>query len=238
MCTVTLVPHASGIRMMCNRDERRNRARARPPERTSIADRTAVFPVDPEGGGTWIGVNDAGVAVALLNRPEAAVPRRVRAFRSRGGIVTRLLRYPRLSALADALATLDAGLYRPFQIVAVQERRAISARSIGGAVAVEIADASVALMFTSSSVQHRRAEAARQALFADLVVRARGNRLRAQAHFHRHRWLSDPEISVDMARPDARTVSRTTVDHDRRGNCLTYESLDAEPHADCRHVCL
>ena len=53
---------------MCNRDERRDRRAATPPAVHRLQHRTAIYPVDPVGGGTWIGVNDAGLAAALLNR--------------------------------------------------------------------------------------------------------------------------------------------------------------------------
>ena len=67
MCTVTVVPHETGIRVMCNRDERRSRPAALPPQVHDLGGRLAAFPVDPRGGGSWVGVNDAGIVVTLLN---------------------------------------------------------------------------------------------------------------------------------------------------------------------------
>ena len=52
---------------MCNRDERRSRPAALPPQVHDLGGRLAAFPVDPRGGGSWVGVNDVGIVVTLLN---------------------------------------------------------------------------------------------------------------------------------------------------------------------------
>ena len=58
MCTVTLMRYDGGVRLACNRDERRDRPAALPPTSYACGKQRAIFPVDPVGGGTWIGVND------------------------------------------------------------------------------------------------------------------------------------------------------------------------------------
>ena len=50
-----------------NRDERRDRAPARPPRRWRGADGGFTAPVDGDAGGTWIAAKDSGVVLALLN---------------------------------------------------------------------------------------------------------------------------------------------------------------------------
>ena len=49
-----------------NRDESLLRPVAMPPRVVRRGDRVAVFPQEPEGG-SWIGVNDTGLCVALIN---------------------------------------------------------------------------------------------------------------------------------------------------------------------------
>jgi uncharacterized protein with NRDE domain len=52
-----------------NRDEARRRP-SLPPQHLTCGDRRALLPVDEQAGGTWLGVNDAGLAVALTNRAD------------------------------------------------------------------------------------------------------------------------------------------------------------------------
>jgi hypothetical protein len=94
MCTVTFIARKSGFALGMNRDEKRARPAARPPAIEPAGGRRALFPSEP-GGGTWIGVNDAGVCFALINW--YAIKARVASHPvSRGGVV-------RLALAADAI---------------------------------------------------------------------------------------------------------------------------------------
>src|SRR4051794_37501350 len=66
MCTVTFIARKHGYALAMNRDEQLRRVKALPPSRYNLGGRTAVLPSEPNGG-TWIGVNDAGVTFALIN---------------------------------------------------------------------------------------------------------------------------------------------------------------------------
>jgi hypothetical protein len=238
VCTVTLVPHDGGIRLMCNRDERRDRPPALAPGRERLGDRAAVFPRDPQGGGSWIGVNDAGLVVSVLNWPVRPQHEDTTGFVSRGLLVPYLLQHARLDALVGSLAAFDSKPYRPFRVVAAQRGRVVVAAGRGARVAVRPLDGSRPLIVTSSSIHSDRASAARRALFRRSVLLANGSRFEAQRAFHDHRWTSAPEISVVMSRQESRTVSRTSVDVGSQRICLTYEPLDADPFFDPCHVCL
>src|SRR5262249_290569 len=121
MCTVSVVPRGDGFRVMSNRDERRDRAVALEPRVESIGARSVITPIDPEGGGSWIGVNHAGLAAAVLNRHHGpAGPRG--AFTSRGAIVRRALGCDSVAAVLKLVETLDASRFRPFRLVLVQKR--------------------------------------------------------------------------------------------------------------------
>lgn len=232
MCTVTIVPHDDGLRMMCNRDERHDRPPAHAPQPYCVGRRRAVFPVDPAGGGSWIGANDAGLAVALLNGSGAATASQPI---SRGLVVTRLLECSDLRDVAAALDRLNTALYRPFHLVAVQSLRGIAATVQGGRLTARLLDLAAPSMRTSCSVNGPRASAARHALFRRIVRRAHDG-LHAQRAFHTHRWAARPDISVTMVRPDAQTVSRTWIDLNRRGIAVSYEPLDTVSGTPVRHV--
>ncbi|MHB1157665.1 MAG: NRDE family protein [Phycisphaerales bacterium] len=72
MCTVTIVPGdgtggGKSFRIVMNRDELRTRPIARPPRLRRCGSHQAIMPIDTDSGGTWIAVNDAGLAAMLLN---------------------------------------------------------------------------------------------------------------------------------------------------------------------------
>jgi len=224
VCTVSVVPCGDGVRLLCNRDERRDRTPARPPKLIRCDDRMAIVPVDPDGGGSWIGVNDVGLAIVLINRSAGG---RSKGAESRGLIVTPLLGESSLEGCASAAETLDSGGYQPFRLLAVQSGGALVADAEGGRVCLHAFDLSQPRMLTSSSVDAAATAAFRGEQFRTIVLAARGDRAAAQQQFH---CQQDPErssVSVLMSRAEARTVSRTTVDLGPRAAYFLYEPLDA-----------
>jgi hypothetical protein len=95
MCTVTMQCGAGSLLLTMNRDERFERAPEEPPRRIpGDSSRPAwLAPFDSASGGTWMGINERGVASCVLNGYEPsdeglgddpAVP-------SRGSIIPRIL---------------------------------------------------------------------------------------------------------------------------------------------------
>ena len=212
MCTVTVVPYDDGFRLVCNRDERLDRPAAIPPMDYVIRQRTAIYPQDPLGGGTWIGINDAGLAAALLNRNiNAAQPGDDRPLRSRGLIIPRLLDASATAEAVDMAAELNPALFKPFRLLVLQRMTAALLTSDGLTLSLETPSLSQPLMLTSSSLGDALVEPPRRRLFEQLMMKNDSGWLRAQADFHDHQWPLRPDLSVRMQRPDARTVSRTVV---------------------------
>jgi hypothetical protein len=228
MCTVTIVPHGEGFRLACNRDEQLTRPPGLPPRRFGLGGIGAMFPTDPASGGTWIGVNDAGIAAALLNRTPINRPRLPRPKRSRGAIVPHALAASTVEGVVTALGTIDQDEFAPFWLVIVRGRELLIAT--GGQSPLQTTTRSLTRPFllTSSSLDDAKARRLRAPLFATLVAGA-SDPLRGQRGFHDHRWPGCPAFSVRMRRPDARTVSRSIVDVQDRIISLTYEPLALEP---------
>lgn len=68
MCTVTYIPKDNGDFILTqNRDEDIKRAIATPPIERKINRAKHLFPIDPQGGGTWIGISETGRFASLLN---------------------------------------------------------------------------------------------------------------------------------------------------------------------------
>jgi hypothetical protein len=227
MCTVSIVPWEDGFRLTCNRDERRTRAEARPPRRRPAGRSMATYPLDPESGGTWVAVNAAGLAAAILNLNDGPRAPAHRAPRSRGEIVPAIAGCRSLDEALDAALSIDGAAYEPFRLV-IAQGRAVAAVSRERGRAVARVDLRRPVLFTSSSLGDALVEAPRRALFDAMVVGARDWR-KGQFRFHRHQWPDRLPMSVCMSRPDAATVSRTTIDATSRGVRLVYEPVEAGP---------
>ena len=212
MCTVTIVPVGDGFRLACNRDERRDRAPALPPDVHQLTHQTAIFPVDPVGQGTWVGINGAGVVAALLNRTiDSAAPIDKSARRSRGLIIPCLLDCTSLMDALDISAALDPRDFDRFRLVVAQNTAAAIVTSDGVALSVERTKLSRPIMLTCSSLGDALVEGPRRRLFDKVFAGEERSWLRAQRRFHDHQWSSRRDISVKMERADATTVSHTVV---------------------------
>jgi hypothetical protein len=268
MCTVSIIgltqpasrgrTVSCGFRLITNRDELRTRPLATAPRwhdaRMSVVpqedpDASALFPVDPAGGGTWVGASPAGLVLCLLNAnplPAPALPARDTLV-SRGLIISRLLADHQddlaggLDAVMDALADFELPRFAPFRLVGVEHAsadathpfRVREARWDLTALTHETHDPGAAC-FVSSALGDPLVKP-RLALF-DAMVRGPYDspgpaQTLAQDRFHRHIWPGRSEISVLMSRPDARTVSVTTVEvatisgSQRPGVSMRYEPV-------------
>src|SRR6185312_1610777 len=116
MCTISFLPARSGFLLAMNRDEKKTRVRAHAPRRHWAGTRQALFPSEPDGG-TWIGVNDAGLTLALINW--YAKPQRDRALCvGRGIIIPHLLAADGMADIGAMLADLPLGRINPFRLIA------------------------------------------------------------------------------------------------------------------------
>jgi hypothetical protein len=117
MCTVTFIARRHGFVLGMNRDEQLTRVTAIPPSIRILGRRQAICPAEP-GGGTWVGVNDAGISCALINW--YAVKSRVTdSAASRGTVVTAALAAGSLPEMGASLAGLPLDRVNPFRLIGV-----------------------------------------------------------------------------------------------------------------------
>lgn len=123
MCTVTLRCGGGSLLLTMNRDERRDRAAEQPPRAVNGGSGRPGWaaPFDGESGGTWIGVNERGVAACLLNGYAPADAELVgrRDVPSRGSIIPRILEDRAGDGPARLGDTLDFSAYPSFTLVVV-----------------------------------------------------------------------------------------------------------------------
>ncbi len=227
MCTLTWIALERGYELHFNRDEKRTRAVGRPPQRFERGGRAWLAPTDPDGGGSWIGVNDAGVTLALLNGYRR-VDEAPRAWRSRGLLLQDLLELEHAEQLAPRMRALELGEYRSFTLLALdREARAVAASWDGARLEFQVREPAGAPL-CSSSLDPTGATKARQELF-DALRRERGvvdaELLR---EFHASHAPERGPLSPCMHRADAQTQSftLTRVDGD-------VAELEYTPGAPC-----
>ncbi len=235
MCTVSVLPLLdpsgvlAGVRIVSNRDELRTRAPSSPPSWRRVRfdparptaggmsgerETRAIWPMDIEAGGTWIGASRDGLVLSLLNLNLPGTPAGAGRV-SRGLIIPSLIGAP---DVADAIAALDAMPlpdFDPFRLVAIgahaSERTPRVAEASWDGRRLRLSWHALAPMCFASSGLGDHLVTPRIALFESMVIE-RGATPALQDEFHGHRWPDRPEISVLMSRGDARTVSITSVE--------------------------
>jgi hypothetical protein len=207
------------LRLACNRDEQRSRPVAVPPGFHRAGRGQAIWPTDPAGGGTWVAVNDAGLALALLNVNRGRIDAAPRL--SRGSIIPSLAGCGTLDSALRCAANLCPADYSPFRLLLLGGGKRAEVVSDGLRLRV-VPGAPIAgpLLFTSSGLGDDLVQGPRSELFRETLASSPG--AEQQDAFHRSSWAERPHLSVCMRRGDARTVSYTTVTLSTHRAQVTY----------------
>lgn len=229
MCTASWVFAPDHYTLFFNRDEQRSRALGRPPGIVQRAGVRALAPEDAEAGGTWLGVNELGVTVCLLNRgpdesvsPRHPAPRRAT---SRGLLVSSLLDAGSAPEIRTRVDTMDLSRFQPFTLAAIEPGHpAVLLGWDGNDVTRRLVHQS-GLIATSSSLDGAAVRAHRERLFA----RVDQPDVAALHDLHRSHLPAPGASSVCMHRSDAETVSSCRVEVR-----ATVISLEYAPGAPCR----
>ena len=221
MCTLSWLGEPDGYALYFNRDERLTRAPALPPARADLNGVAYLAPTDGDFGGTWIGVNEHGVTIALLNRyaetPTEPGPGRV----SRGLLVRSLLDARTAGRAIDRLAPGTLGRYQPFTLAAVDPGREVLITGWTGTLLLRALVERPGMIRTSSGRDQAEAERIRGATWHDMLGPDSVTR-ELLDRFHRSH---DPErgpFSVCMHRPEAATRGYTVISVDPHRVELTH----------------
>jgi uncharacterized protein with NRDE domain len=136
VCTLVLAAHVLAgypLVVVANRDEQLDRASSPPllwpgarPERSFLA------PRDDVAGGTWLGINDAGVFVGITNRYLA--PKDDTRI-SRGALVTSALALGSARAIHEAMACVPPARHNGFHLVYADAHDVLATVSSGTHIA-------------------------------------------------------------------------------------------------------
>ena len=107
----------TGFRLAMNRDEKRTRVAALPPDVFARRSRRAIYPREPNDG-TWLAVNDAGLCLALINWHQVKRESKGK-IESRGFIIPRLIGASNGRAVDRVLRKLELDWVRPFRLIAI-----------------------------------------------------------------------------------------------------------------------
>ncbi|MGD9742808.1 MAG: NRDE family protein [Dongiaceae bacterium] len=131
MCSIVILyrpTHDWPVLIGANRDEMADRPWDPPgrhwPDRPQV-----VAGRDRLAGGSWLGMNDQGVVAGIMNRSSSLGP--APGKRSRGELVLEALDHADAEDAAEALAALDPGAYRPFNMAIADNRDAYWLRNLG-----------------------------------------------------------------------------------------------------------
>jgi uncharacterized protein with NRDE domain len=125
-----------------NRDEFLDRPTADP--QVLSVDPWAFGGLDLSAGGTWFGVNGAGMVVGLLNRRRPGGPDL--RLQSRGLLTLAMLQQPGVAAARRALAEVDGRVYNAFNLLIADRHTAVVASNRDGAMQITALDPGVHLL--------------------------------------------------------------------------------------------
>ena len=243
MCTVSWLVDSDGYQLFFNRDEQRSRSRALAPQPLQQTDCKVLMPIDPDGGGSWISVNDQGLSLCLLNFYQGKMPEGV--LKSRGQLLKSLSALPTQPDIATELSMANLHQYAPFTLLTFALDQQPQGFQWDGNTLLTL---SIKSPMTSSSVAFDAVYSARQHNFARLGHAPDANQLLA---FHQSHQSANPtgkhslsdkyqseengqtiqgELSVCMHRDDARTVSLSYIEVTLEK--ATFNYLDGSP---CAH---
>lgn len=217
MCTASWLIQPDGFELFFNRDESRRRGRARPPERLELSGVRALAPTDADAGGTWIGVNQFGFALGLLNARDTRAD--LEEPRSRGLLVRALLSARGVDDALARLAQEPLERTRAFTLALFVAGRAPEVWAWDGR---ELTRQDARVPLASSSLDRERAEVERERVLAGLLgpdarpTREVLRRFQASHEPERGPW------SPCMHRSEAATVSACEVRVDARTVALRY----------------
>lgn len=187
---------------------------------------TVLMPLDPQGQGSWISLNEFGLSLCLLNNYQGKLPSG--ALISRGLLLRSLSGFTSVEQVTLAFSALNLQCYAPFTLLAfdpllTKQHGQVQAYAWDGEQSVEGATSSP--LFSSgyalAQVQQYRTQVYQHIMLDGVTPEC-------LLAFHCHQHPYDSHLSVAMQREDAHTVSFTHIQVSKRQRVMSY--LPGLPH--------
>lgn len=223
MCTATWARRVGGFDLMFNRDESRRRSPALAPRLHRTRDVRFLAPLDGDFGGTWISVNEYGLALGLLNGyrdsddpPGRRSPsHRADDYVSRGRLVMELAGAQDVAETIARIQAMDLTSFRSLRLLVLDPAQARIARWDDRGLDIA-ATHRADLPLVSSAYDQARVTRVRRASFADHSAdRDDDDTAASYLAYHRSHQPERGPLSPCMHREDAHTVSFTHVLQER-----------------------
>jgi len=208
MCTLSYLLTDTGYELFFNRDEQHQRPLALIPQINISCQ--AVFPIDPQGQGTWLAVNTSGLSLALLNYYQVCHSNPEQKFVSRGQLIPTIFKAlvkKTSSSVIELLNSMDLTIYQPFQLAVFPAKLT---KTVGEVDYYQWDGEKLILTdhkqpFTSSGIDFDYVEKQRKNKFEQIICPINSTREQFKA-FHLSQE-TEGKYSVNMTRFDAKTVS-------------------------------
>jgi hypothetical protein len=210
MCTVSFIPNTKGFYLGMNRDESRLRSIALQPEAHATTYGVSIYPSEPSGG-TWIGINDSGLCLALINWHK--VPTRpVHEVVSRGIVVKELIQSLASGDLSSLIRDLPIEAMPPFRLIAISLRESLIREFRWDQNRLTtVGQRWVASHWFSSGLDEHQAEVTRAAVCRQKWNESDAGELAWLRRLHASHLPDRGGFSICMHREDSCTVSYTEV---------------------------
>lgn len=200
-----------GYEVLCNRDELKTRKPALPPQIKERCGVRYVAPMDGDAGGAWIGANEFGICLALLNYYDATHAATGTHYISRGGLLVSLLDATLQAEVTHRLQRQNLVSFRPFILLAFSSDRAVSLSIWEGKDLSHESIDTMHMPITTSSFAGRQVVAHRRRCLHQLDSQQQDFSIEQLLAFHRSHNPCAGAYSVCMHREDANTVSFSRV---------------------------
>jgi len=222
MCTLTWVKDASSYEVFFNRDELLTRSEEIPPS-LHLKDKVQFLaPVDPQGQGTWVGVNDRGITLCLANMYPSQ-RKEGKLYKSRGQLLWSLLSLESLNQVMDQIKKHDFKDYLGFRILgfSLQEKTCM-AQYHEDQLKINT-DADDCYPVSSSSYQSKEVQEGRIKYFEETVGRSHKITADKLDQYQQSTYPQLSAYSVCMKRDNACTKSYSRIHVDKKNITFTYQ---------------
>lgn len=231
MCTVSWIHREDGYLLLFNRDELRTRKPASAPRLEQRNGVPFIAPLDGDHGGSWITVNHFGLTLCLLNRFDDSPGGIIGEYTSRGLLLPELIDCSSLKMVSKRMDDAKCFRFRPFTLVALVTGQPAMVIDWTGSETITKSEAENLIPITSSSLQEGNVVLERKGQFEEMVLERSRVDDDLLFEFHRSHLPERGPASVCMHRPDARTVSMSTVTVTQKVIEFVYH-----PNSPCRQA--